>query len=376
MTKTFKDKTGTWYGGNGGLNDKQYLMNAKCVAKYCKSISKHNWSRSSCIAMLGNMGHESNVNPQRYQNGVGPGYGLVQWDPRSKCIQRAKKIKQYKTYDTMYTQLQIIDYEADNGLQWTNRGSHYMSWNDFITNKGNHSIDYLVQTFLFCYEGASALAIESRLKYAHFFDEHINWDKTSSDDGSAIDDFLEWLKDIADNNEYVYTYGANHGVSWDNYKTLKEFDCSSFISFGLHNGGGYDLQTQFTTQYQKEELVDLGFKAIAFKKKSQLRRGDILVVYSPSAKHTEAVWSVNGDDVKLIGAHGDVGISPPNQISVIDYWNDNWQWILRSEDEPSSKPRENPTNSNKSSRAKNPKTPTPISQNTLPPTFLKRRRRF
>ena len=88
------------------------------------------------------------------------------------------------------------------------------------------------------------------------------------------------------------------------------------------------------------------------------------------------MWSVNGDDVKLIGAHNDTTYAPPQQISVIDYWNDNWQWILRSDDDFSSKTRENPTNSNKSSRAKNPKTPPQITQNSLPPTFLKRRRRF
>lgn len=372
MAKIYKDRTGTWYGGNGGLEEKEYTTNARCVAKYCKALSKHNWSRKSCIALLGNMGHESTVNPQRYQNGVGPAYGLVQWDPKKKYVDRAKKIKQYKSYDTIYTQMQVIDYEATHGLQWINRGSHYMSWNDFITNKDNHSIDYLVQTFLHCYEGASAEMLDSRLRYAHYFDEKINWDKISSDDGGAIDDFLEWCKKIADDNDYTYQLGANHGVPWDNDKTLKKFDCSSFISFGLHNGGGYNLKTQFATSNMREGLTAIGFEAIKYTNKSKLKRGDILV---NEGVHTEAVYSVKDGNIKLVGAHDHFPTHPQDDIDIGDFYEDNWGWILRPFDSPSSKPRENPTNSNKSNRKVNPKTPNPITQNALPPTFIRRRRR-
>ena len=291
-------------------------------------------------------------------------------------IDRAKKIKQYKTYDTMYTQLQVIDYEADHGLQWIKTSAYPLSFKEFMENEGNHSLEYLVGAWLKNYErprDQSQSVIEYRTQMAREVTDKINWDKITH---NAIDDFLEWLKDIADNNEYVYEIGANHGVPWDNYKTLKEFDCSSYISFGLHNGGGYDLETQFSTGNAKNELVELGFKAIAFKNKKQCKRGDVLVRTGSPYGHTEAVYSTEGNG-KLIGAHGDVGISPPNQISVVDFTDTNWEWILRSDDAVSSKPRENPTNSNKSSRAKNPKTPPQTTQNSLSPlTFLKRRRRF
>ena len=375
MAKICKDRCGEWYGGNNALTEKQQKFNAKAVARYCGTLSSHQWVKKSIQAICGNMAAESHINPQRYQSGVGPGYGLVQWDPQSNLIDRAKKIKQYKSYDMMYTQMCVIDWEADNNKQWIKTSAYPITFKEFIENEGNHTLEYLVGAWLKNYErprDQSQSVIDYRTQRANEVTSSINWDNIFK---SPIDDFLEWLKDIADNNEYVYTYGANHGVPWDNYLTLKEFDCSSFISFGLHNGGGYDLETQFTTQYQKEELVELGFKAIPFRSKSQLQRGDILVVYSPSAKHTEAVWSVNGSDVKLIGAHGDVGISPPQQISVTDYWNDNWQWILRSDDAPSSKPREYPTNSNKTNRKVNPKTPPQITQNALPPVFLRRKKR-
>lgn len=373
MAKLLKDKTGTWYGGNGGLTEKQCVTNARCVAKYCKSLSSLNWSYKSCIAMLGNMGHESNVNPQRYQNGVGPGYGLVQWDPKSKYVNRAKKIKQYKSYDMMFTQLQVIDYEMTHGLQWTNRGSHYMSQRDFIENRQNKSIDYLVETFLYCYEGASALAIESRLRYAHLFDDKIEWEHISSDDGRSIDDFLEWCKKIADDNDYTYQLGANHRVPWNNDQHLKKFDCSSFVSFGLHNGGGYDLSTQFSTSTAKNDLENLGFESIKYNSARQLKRGDILLTISRG--HVEVVYSVgNGgaDEIKLVGAHDHYPTHPQDDINIENFYVYNWEWILRPFDSPSSKPRENPTNSNKN---KHTKAPINNSQNALPPTYLKRRRR-
>ena len=387
MVKICHDQTGEWYGENlppPYLPMNKAKMNAKAVANYCFNLSKHNWKKESVMAICGNMFSESHLNPRQYEDGIkrspntpGKGYGLVQWTKMQNLIDRAKKIKQYKTYDTMFTQLQVIDYEADHGLQWIKTSAYPLTFKEFMENEGNHSLEYLVGAWLKNYErprDQSQSVIEYRTQMAREVTDKINWDKITH---NAIDDFLEWLKDIADNNEYVYVYGANHGVTWDNYKTLKAFDCSSFISFGLHNGGGYDLDTQFTTQYQKDELVELGFKAIPFKKKSQLKRGDILVVWQQHGnQHTEAVWSVNGDNVKLIGAHTNT-MPRDEQISIRDYFNDDWQWILRSDDAVSSKPRENPTNSNKSSRAKNPKTPPQTTQNSLSPlTFLKRRRRF
>ena len=378
MAKICRDRCGEWYGGNNALTEKQQKFNAKAVARYCGTLSSHQWSKKSIQAICGNMAAESHINPQRYQSGIvskNMGYGLVQWTPQTNLIDRAKKIKQYKSYDMMYTQMCVIDWEADNNKQWIKTSAYPITFKEFMENEGNHTLEYLVGAWLKNYErpaDQSQSVIDYRTQRANEVTSSINWDNVFK---SPIDDFLEWLKDIADNNEYVYEIGANHGVPWDNYKTLKEFDCSSYISFGLHNGGGYDLETQFSTGNAKSELVELGFKAIAFKNKKQCKRGDVLVRTGSPYGHTEAVYSTEGNG-KLIGAHGDVGISPPNQISIVDFTDTNWEWILRSDDVVSSKPRENPTNSNKSSRAKNPKTPPQITQNSLPPTFLKRRRRF
>ena len=377
MTKIYKDQCGEWYGNPTlpcNLTEKQMKFNGTPIARYFLTMSSFEWCKESICAVLGNFVDESNVNPKATQVGGGA-YGIAQWDPKKKLINWAKKLKQYKTYDMLYTQLQVLEYSCEYTSQWMNHhgsGTYYMSFDDFVKNKGNHTISFLTRVWENCYEGAGRPHWEVRIPWAEDYYTIIKWDKILR---SPIDDFLDWLKEIADNNEYLYELGANHGVPWDNYLRLKEFDCSSFISFGLHNGGGYDLATQFTTSGAKRELEEIGFKAIPFKNKKHCQRGDVLVRLGSPYGHTEAVYSTEGNG-KLIGAHGDEGYEPANQISVIDFTDTNWDWILRSDDAPSSKPREYPTNSNKSNRKTNPRTPSANTQNALPLTFLKRKRRF
>lgn len=377
MAKLCKDKCGSWYGGDNYLSMKQQQINARAITKYCQHLSSHQWSKKSIQAICGNMSAESNINPQVSERGGG-GYGLVQWTPKSNLINRAKKIKQYKSYDMMYTQMQVIDYEASHNLQWIKTSAYPLTFEEFMKNEGGHSLEYLVGAWLKNYErplDQSQSVIVHRTQLAEETTEKVKWDSTSSDDGGAVDDFLDWCRDIANNNEYVYIYGANHDVPWNNDQVLKAFDCSSFVSFGLHNGGGYDLQTQFTTSGQKQALENLGFKSIKWVNKSKTKRGDILV----RDGHTEVVYSTNNDG-KLVGAHASeihgVPVPIPDQISIKDFDDLNWEWILRPFDSPSSKPREYPTNSNKSNRKTNPRTPSANTQNALPPTFLKRKRRF
>lgn len=374
MTKIYKDKCGEWYGNPNSpfnLTSKQMKFNGNAVARYFMTQSKNNWNKKSVCAVLGNFVDESNINPKSGEVGGG-GYGLAQWTPKSKLIKWAKKIKQYKSYDTMYTQLCVIEYDARHG-QWGNHhhsSTYYMDFDDFVENKGNHNIEFLTRVWENSYEGAGSPHWNVRIPWAEDFADIIKWDEISR---TPIDDFLEWCKKIADNNDYTYQLGANHGVPWDNDKTLKKFDCSSFVSFGLHNGGGYDLTTQFSTGTAKEDLEQLGFDSIKYNSAKQLKRGDILLTISN--KHVEVVYSVgNGgaDEIKLVGAHDHYPTHPQDDIDIENFYSYNWEWILRSDDAPSSKPRENPTNSNKN---KHKKAPINTSQNCLPPIYLKRRRR-
>ena len=376
MAKLCKDKCGTWYGGDNYLSMTQQQVNARAITKYCQRLSSHQWSKKSIQAICGNMSAESNINPQVSERGGG-GYGLVQWTPKSNLIDRAKKIKQYKSYDMMYTQMQVIDYEASNNLQWIKTSAYPLTFAEFMRNEGNHSLEYLVGAWLKNYErplDQSQSVINHRTQLAEETTEKVNWDSTSSDDGGSVDDFLEWCKKIADDNEYRYIWGANHSAPpWT--INPKGFDCSSFICYGLKLGGGYDLPSVFPTSTMKNGLTNLGFESYPFNR-SKLKRGDIVLI---EGEHVEAIYSV-GNDIKIVGAHASeihgVPVPVADQISVKSLGDDTYQWILRPFDSPSSKPRENPTNSNKSSRKKNPKTPSANTQNALPPTFLKRKRRF
>ena len=58
--------------------------NARYIWQY---FGSKGWSLNAVAGMLGNMQHESAINPGRWQGGnvnVGPAFGLVQWDPFTK----------------------------------------------------------------------------------------------------------------------------------------------------------------------------------------------------------------------------------------------------------------------------------------------------
>lgn len=326
MATIYTDESGQWYGGNAGLNQSQQHFNADTIKNW---MAQNGWSYNAICAILGNMSFESTENPQRQEVG-GSGYGLVQWTPKSNLQKRARAIGRYGSYDTMYTQLLVIEYEVEHRIQWIPKGEYQLSFQEFKTDS-THSIDWLTRAFMLCYErprDQSETAQNERVNGDN--DGHIGslqWDSYFQGGGGSsgsIDGFLNWCATIANDNRYLYRYGSAHGVPWD-YSGYY-FDCSSFISFGLHNGGGYALETQFSTATQKEELEELGFTAIAYTNKSQLQRGDILVTNRNS--HTEAVYSVNGDAIQLVGAHTDT-VPPDAQISIINFYEYNWDWILR-----------------------------------------------
>lgn len=328
------DKSGDWYGTDVYLKPKEQKLNATAIIHYLKLQSNHNWSDRSICAMLGNMAFESTLNPQLNERGGGSGYGLVQWTPKSKLIANAKSIGRKGSYDTMFTQLSVIDYECDTGKQWAQTSEYPISFKEFIEDT-THSVLWLTGAWLKNYErprDQSQSAIQTRYNGDSGHIGSSEWIAiVGGDTGqSAVDGFLKWLKMIADNNEYVYVFGANHGTApfnWDSYLTVKAFDCSSYVSFGLYHGGGYNLDAPFDTSTQAHDLKKLGFDVISFKNKNQLKRGDILICDG----HTEVVYSVEGDDIKLIGAHNN-SLPVPDQISVRNYYNDSgrpWTDICR-----------------------------------------------
>ena len=331
MAKIYKDKCGSWYGSDVYLTLNQQQFNGRSAINYLKNLSSYGWSNNSICAILGNMCFESSLNPQLQQRG-GSGYGLVQWTPKSNLTSRAKAIKQGSTYDTMFTQLSVIDYEVKTKKQWIKTTRYPLTFEEFVTDN-THDILYLTGAWLCNYERPADQSDSNISKRCNGDASHMGSiafaEMVGSDvspDGN-INGFLEWCKKIANDNQYLYKLGAGHGVDW-NYSGVY-FDCSSFISFGLHNGGGYALDTQFTTSNQKQELTDLGFNVFKYENKKNLQRGDIVFYNNESGGHTEAVYETDDSGAtKLVGAHTD-DLPPAEQISIGDWYDGGWQYVAR-----------------------------------------------
>lgn len=332
MAKILKDKCGSWYGSDVYLTLTQQKFNGKSAINYFKNLSNYGWSNNSICAILGNMSFESTLNPQLSERGGGSGYGLVQWTPKSNLTSRAKAIKQGSTYDTMFTQLSVIDYEVKTKKQWIKTTRYPLTFDEFVTDS-THDILYLTGAWLCNYErpaDQSDINISRRcdgdsghmgsLDFADLVGSDV------STDGN-INGFIAWCEKIANDNQYLYKLGAGHGVDW-NYNGLY-FDCSSFVSFGLHNGGGYALDTQFTTANQKQELTDLGFSVFKYQSKKNLQRGDIVFYNNPDGGHTEVVDETDSNGaIKLVGAHTDE-LPPAEQISITNWYEGGWQYVAR-----------------------------------------------
>ena len=332
MTKLYNDINGNFYGDNTGLNEKQQKFNAQCIVNFCKNSSL-NWANESICALLGNMSFESSVNPQRNEVG-GNGYGLVQWTPKKNLLTRAKKINEYNTYDTISSQMKVIEYEQKNNIQYYKTTNYPISFLEFITNSQNKSIEFLTASFLKNYErplNQSQDVIDLRCNGDN--NGHIGslqWYNilNFSNNENSITKALKWAEKIANDDTYYYVFGGGHNVDFDSYKNTY-FDCSSFISFALYNGG-FDISTQFTTANQKEELKNLGFSVIVYKDKSQLKVGDILFYNNNGSGHTEFVYSIDNDNIKLVGSHNS-DVAKSEQISICDFFgNEQWQYIARS----------------------------------------------
>lgn len=333
MAKIYNDKTGSWYGGDNYLTVEQQKFNAKAITNYFQNLSKYNWGNNSICAILGNMSFESTLSPQLNEVGGGSGYGLVQWTPKSNLISRAKAIKQGSSYDTVYTQLSVIDYEVKNGIQWIKTTRYPLTFKEFIEDT-THDIEYLTGAWLCNYERPADQSDENIKRRTNGdnnghlgalqFVDLVGGDVSNT---GSINGFLNWCEQIANDNSYLYKLGSGHGVPWT--YDGKYFDCSSFVSFGLHNGGGYALDTQFTTGNQKTELTELGFNVFEYVNKKDLKRGDIVFYNNGENGHTEVVFSVDENGAsELVGAHTD-SLPPAEQISITNWYEGGWQYVAR-----------------------------------------------
>jgi len=124
--------------------------NVDIMYKYFK---RQGWNIAALAAMLGNMEYESYLNPGQWESGISVetsgGFGLVQWTPYTKFSNWAGS--DWRTnYDK---QMQRIQYELENGLQWIPTSTYNFSFREFSKmDRSQHSIEYLTRAFEYCYE--------------------------------------------------------------------------------------------------------------------------------------------------------------------------------------------------------------------------------
>ena len=143
------------------LTENQYVNNAWA---FKEQMEGYGWTINAICGALGNIDHESQINPGQWQSGypVGSksaGFGLPQFTPSKKYTDFAKQKGRdiYSGYWQCYT----ID-KQDFGIEWTPKG--IMSYSDF--KKSTAGPEYLAEVFMKCYERPGKPQLASRQAYA------------------------------------------------------------------------------------------------------------------------------------------------------------------------------------------------------------------
>lgn len=157
-TGNYGNYWGNDYNTSNALNQSQMEVNATYIYN---ALSLRGWSLNAISGLLGNMQAESSINPGRWQGnnvGVGPAYGLVQWDPFTKYTYWATN--QGLDPSEMDSNLSRIYYEIENNIQWIPTLIYNFSFQEFTTS--NESPEYLASAFLKNYERAGVEVEEQR----------------------------------------------------------------------------------------------------------------------------------------------------------------------------------------------------------------------
>lgn len=141
---------GSYYNESSRLTDTEMYKNAEYIHQVLEYI--YGWTKEAIAGLLGNLQSESGLNPGRWQSdkvGVGPAYGLVQWDPFSKyvdwCTQEGRTDP-----SEMDNNIERIIYEVENKIQYYAKPSYPETFTEFT--QSTKSPYYLACAFAWNYE--------------------------------------------------------------------------------------------------------------------------------------------------------------------------------------------------------------------------------
>lgn len=156
----------TWVAKNDYLTRSEMINNAGLFYSFFKG---RGWTDKAIAATLGNVEHESGVNPGRWQNGKpygSSGYGLVQWTPYTKYSRWAGS----DWLNNGVKQCQRIEWEWRNNQQWIKNMP--MSFDDYVHNTSSN-LSYLTEVWMRNYERPGNPQLEKRIAYAYKWYEWI-----------------------------------------------------------------------------------------------------------------------------------------------------------------------------------------------------------
>lgn len=129
-TGLYGEYYGSLYDASVALTQAEMEQNAHYIYSY---LLDKGWTAEAVAGLLGNMQHESALNPGRWEGnkvGTGPGYGLVQWTPYSKYTNWATGAG-FSDPSEMDANLARLIYELDNGLQYYKTSAYPLTFQQF-----------------------------------------------------------------------------------------------------------------------------------------------------------------------------------------------------------------------------------------------------
>lgn len=271
-----------WHNGyQVWLTEAQSLENAQLVAN---RALKKGWVKMAICGMLGNMRHESSVNPNMYEFGMSwgadRGFGLVQWTPRSKywnwALQKGYKESELRDGEA---QMDRIDWEAKNGEQWMIHPNFGETFAQFRKNKNNWNISQATESFARGYErpleSALIQSLPERIAFAKKCYDNLDFSGGSSggddddDDGGSSggdggssggdgssgvgDSALEIIKKAFDK----LVNSIEDALTWDLHSIgTEKFFSNSFFAMQKTFNNTYRIQMNVKLLDQIKDLVD------------------------------------------------------------------------------------------------------------------------